>query len=155
MRSAWWGDGWGEDPKNVEAVISRDAEVLAAFREAMKHQGERTDFVDNVNEVMGRPDGNSRAYSIARVQRECDPETVAAVRRGDGSDRCTPRSHAHPFQWCGVVKQVRKGCAAGRLHRSENVRYCRSSQRFTRRSDPLFRGFSHRRGHKFESCAAH
>ena len=29
--------------------------------------------------------GNSRAYSIARVQRECDSETVAAVMSGDMS----------------------------------------------------------------------
>lgn len=78
--------GWGEDPSKVEAVIRDDPEALAAFREAMKHQGERTDFVDNVNEVaFGRPDGNSRAYSISRVQRECDPETVAAVMAGEMS----------------------------------------------------------------------
>jgi hypothetical protein len=78
-------EGWGEDPSKVEAVIRDDPEALAAFREAMKHQGERTDLVDNVNEVMDRPDGNSRAYSIARVQRECDPETVAAVMAGEMS----------------------------------------------------------------------
>lgn len=78
--------GWGEDPSKVEAVIRDDPEALAAFREAMKHQGERTDFVDNVNEVVfGRPDGNSRAYSISRVQRECDAETVAAVMAGEMS----------------------------------------------------------------------
>ncbi len=64
-------------PEAPEAVIRDDPEALVMFREAMKHQGERTDFVDNVNEVE-RPAGNSRAYSIARVQRECDAETVAA-----------------------------------------------------------------------------
>ena len=53
-----------------------DPEALLAYREAMKHQGERRDIVDNVNEVDdGRPDGNSRAYSLARVQRECDADT--------------------------------------------------------------------------------
>lgn len=63
------------------AGLRDDPEALAAFREAMKHQGERPNLVDNVNEVaFGRPDGNSRAYSISRVQRECDPDTVAAVR---------------------------------------------------------------------------
>ena len=71
--------GWGEDPSKVEAVIRDDPEALSAFRDAMKHQGERTDLVDNVNEVMDRPDGNSRAYSISRVQRECDQETVAVA----------------------------------------------------------------------------
>lgn len=78
--------GWGEDPSKVEAVIRDDPEALAAFREAMKHQGERPNLVDNVNEVaFGRPDGNSRAYSISRVQRECDPDTVAAVMAGEMS----------------------------------------------------------------------
>lgn len=77
--------GWGEDPSKVEAVIRDDPEALAAFREAMKHQGERTDLGNNVPEV-DRPDrGNSRAYSISRVQRECDPETVAAVMAGEMS----------------------------------------------------------------------
>jgi hypothetical protein len=76
--------GWGEDPSQVEAVIRDDPEALAAFREAMKHQGKRTDLVYNINEVdMPRPAGTARAYSIARVQRECDPETVAAVMAGD------------------------------------------------------------------------
>jgi hypothetical protein len=77
--------GWGEDPSKVEAVIRDDPEALAAFREAMKHQGERTDFDDNVIEVGRSAVGNSRAYSIARVQRECDPETVAAVMAGEMS----------------------------------------------------------------------
>ena len=34
---------------------------------------------------MDRPDGNSRAYSISRVQRECDQATVAAVMAGEMS----------------------------------------------------------------------
>jgi hypothetical protein len=81
--------GWGEDPSKVEAVIRDDPEALAAFREEMKHQGERTDlapdnFPDNVREVTDGH-GNSRAYSIARVQRECDGETVAAVMAGEMS----------------------------------------------------------------------
>lgn len=75
--------GWGEDPSKVEAVIRDDPEALAAFREAMKHQGKRTDIDDNVIEVERSPVGNSRAYSIARVQRECDSETVSAVMSGD------------------------------------------------------------------------
>lgn len=79
--------GWGEDPRKVEAVIRDDPEALAAFREAMKHQGERADLCDNVTQVSREPEGgkgtgNSRAYSISRVQRECDAETVAAVMSG-------------------------------------------------------------------------
>jgi hypothetical protein len=77
--------GWGEDPSKVEAVIRDDPEALAKFREEMKHQGERTDIDDNVIEVERSAVGNSRAYSIARVQRECDAETVAAVMAGDMS----------------------------------------------------------------------
>ena len=46
------------------------------YHEAMKHQGgARTDLVDNVNEV-GRPAGNSRAYSVDRVKREWDLEIL-------------------------------------------------------------------------------
>lgn len=77
--------GWGEDPAAVEAVIRDDPEALSVFREAMKHQGERPNLDHNVIEVERSPVGNSRAYSIARVQRECDPETVAAVMAGDVS----------------------------------------------------------------------
>ncbi|NBX97248.1 hypothetical protein EBQ81_00075, partial [bacterium] len=76
--------GWGEDPSKVEAVIRDDPEALAAFREAMKHQGERTDLCTNGTEVKSVT-GQTRAYSIARVQRECDPETVAAVMAGQVS----------------------------------------------------------------------
>jgi hypothetical protein len=82
--------GWGEDPSKVEAVIRDDPEALAAFRDAMKHQGERADLCDNVTQVAREPEGgkgtgNSRAYSISRVQRECDAETVAAVMAGEMS----------------------------------------------------------------------
>jgi hypothetical protein len=79
-------EGWGEDPSKVEAVIRDDPEALAAFREAMKHQGERTDIRDNITEVESpSATGTSRAYSISRVQRECDPQTVAAVMAGEMS----------------------------------------------------------------------
>lgn len=74
--------GWGEDPSKVEAVIRDDPEALAAFRDAMKHQGKADDFSYNVREESS---GNSRAYSISRVQRECDQGTVAAVMAGEMS----------------------------------------------------------------------
>ena len=74
--------GWGEDVDKVRAVIKDDPEALAMFREAMKHQGERTDLGNNVPEVERAHRGNSRAFSIDRVQRECDAETVAAVMAG-------------------------------------------------------------------------
>jgi hypothetical protein len=76
--------GWGEDPSKVEAVIRDDPEALAAFREAMKAVNQHDLPDDN---VIGHhaEQGNSRAYSIARVQRECDGETVAAVMAGEMS----------------------------------------------------------------------
>jgi F420-0:gamma-glutamyl ligase len=78
--------GWGEDPKKVEAVIKDDPEALSVFREAMvQKSGERNDLGNIVPEVDTGITGNSRAYSIARVQRECDSETVAAVMSGDMS----------------------------------------------------------------------
>ena len=86
--------GWGEDPSKVEAVIRDDPEALAAFREAMKHQGERPNLDDNVIEVERSPVGNSRAYSISRVQRECDPDTVAGEHH---ARRLT--APARPSRW--------------------------------------------------------
>ena len=73
--------GWGEDPSKVEAVIRDDPEALVMFREAMKHQGERPNLRTNSTEVKSVT-GTTRAYSIDRVRRECDPETVAAVMAG-------------------------------------------------------------------------
>lgn len=78
--------GWGEDPSKVEAVIRDDPEALAAFREAMvQHGGDRKSDAIKRNNVTVDPEktGNSRAYSISRVQRECDPDTVAAVMSGE------------------------------------------------------------------------
>ena len=46
------------------------------FREAMKHQGKAEDFHNNVMEVK---QGNSRAYSIARVQSQCDANSEAQL----------------------------------------------------------------------------
>lgn len=61
---------WGQDPDKIQAVIQDDPEALAMFREAMKlNQGERTDIVDNVNDVK-RFDGNSKAYTCDRLKRE-------------------------------------------------------------------------------------
>lgn len=77
--------GWGEDPSKVEAVIRDDPEALAAFREAMLGEQGRKQETDNNVIPIDTPQGNSRAYSISRVQRECDPETVAAVMAGEMS----------------------------------------------------------------------
>ena len=53
-------------------VIKDDPEALAMFREAMAKQGERNDLDNNVIHV-DTQQGNSRAYSIDRVKRECEP----------------------------------------------------------------------------------
>ena len=87
-------DGWGEDPRKVEAVIKDDFEALAMFRIAMKHQGERPDqptanIGDNETEV-DRVTGTSRACTISRIQREF-PELFVAVRRSEMTSNALPR----------------------------------------------------------------
>jgi hypothetical protein len=75
-------EGWGEDPKKIEAIIKDNAEVLAMYREEMlQESGTRNDLGNNITEV-DRITGTSRAYSIARVKKDCDPETVAEVLAG-------------------------------------------------------------------------
>ena len=107
--------GWGEDVRTVEAVIKDDPECLAMFREAMAKQGERNDLDNNVIHV-DTPQGNSRAYSIDRVKRECDPEVVAKVMSGEMSPnaalvRMLCESRSTPFQccrcWSGSAAQSR------------------------------------------------
>jgi hypothetical protein len=76
--------GWGEDPAKVEAIIRDDLEALAMYREAMLGQegGDTLHRDTTCNNVTGAVTGNSRAYSVSRVQRECDAATVDAVMRG-------------------------------------------------------------------------
>jgi hypothetical protein len=52
------------------------------YREEMlQESGTRNDLHDNI--MLDRlPQGTSRAYSIARVKKDCDPETVAEVLAG-------------------------------------------------------------------------
>lgn len=73
--------GWGEEIDKVQAVIRDDPEALTMFREAMLGSPGRpaAESGNNVTELDTGVTGNSRAYSIDRVKRECDPETVAAV----------------------------------------------------------------------------
>ena len=82
--------GWGEDVRAVEAVIKDDPECLAMFREAMKlenqhdkpKQNERT---NNGSKHRNTIQGNTKAYSIDRVKRACEPEIVAKVMSGEMS----------------------------------------------------------------------
>lgn len=81
--------GWGEDPSKVEAVIRDDPETLVMFREAMKEQGNNQYTKSKCNNITqaegGKGTGTSRAYSIARVQSQCDAKTVASVMAGEMS----------------------------------------------------------------------
>lgn len=72
--------GWGEDPKKIEAVIKDDVEVLALWREEMKHQGERVDLCSNPTEVSKIDRG--KAYTVSRLQRE-SPELFEKVKAGE------------------------------------------------------------------------
>ena len=76
--------GWGEDIKKVEAVIRDDPEALVMFREEMTLPNHRpkTGTSDNITSYTSDGRGTSRAYSLARVQRSCDEETVAEVMAG-------------------------------------------------------------------------
>jgi len=82
--------GWGEDVRTVENVIRDDPECLAMFREAMKlenqhdkpKQNERT---NNGSKHRNTIQGNTKAYSIDRVKRACEPEIVAKVMSGEMS----------------------------------------------------------------------
>ena len=75
-------EGWGEDPKKVEALIKDDPECLTMYREAMKSQGKRTDFDHNVTEVEPVIRGNSKAYTLSRLERE-SPELFDSVCSGE------------------------------------------------------------------------
>lgn len=73
--------GWGEDPAKIEAVIRDDAEVLAMWREAMKGKAGRK-CGDNVTQLTKTEKGNSRSYTVSRLQREA-PELFAKVVAGE------------------------------------------------------------------------
>lgn len=77
--------GWGEDPAKIEAVIRDDAEVLAMWREAMKEQthdrGNQHTGGKHDNVMAATRQGNSRAYTCARLQREA-PELFEEVKAG-------------------------------------------------------------------------
>lgn len=76
-------DGWGEDPKKIEAVIKDDPEALALFREAMTgepHVHKPAPESDNVTITPER--GNARAYTVSRLKRE-RPDLFDRVVNGE------------------------------------------------------------------------
>ncbi len=66
----------------MESVIRDDAEVLAMWREAMKPAPGRNQHSsdDNVNDAP-TPKGNSRAYTVARLQKQ-NPGLFEEVKAG-------------------------------------------------------------------------
>ena len=64
--------GWDFDPDQVEALLKKNADILKKWREALKHQGERTDlpdFHDNIMEVNAKQ-GTSKSYTLSRLAKE-------------------------------------------------------------------------------------
>lgn len=84
--------GMGEDPAKIEALLREHPVELALFREAMKHQGRRTDLHNNIMEVDQRPreqtsrssakHGTSRAYTLSRLKNQ-RPDLFDKVANGE------------------------------------------------------------------------
>lgn len=85
-------NGWGEDPKKVEAVIKEDAEVLTMFREAMtpskggdgSNQHNEKKRANNNNIIISSPStqGTSKSYTLSRLEKE-SPELFRRVIAGE------------------------------------------------------------------------
>lgn len=82
--------GWGEDPRNVEAVIKDDPECLALYREAMKSErggdhttehGKQQAKRNNVTDCSEPVTGNSKAYTCERLSKVA-PELFEEVKAG-------------------------------------------------------------------------
>jgi hypothetical protein len=76
-------EGWGEDPNKIEALLKHDPEVLVMWREQMvERPGKRSkvnlDNADNVSNKEKAEAGNSRSYTVSRLQRE-SPALFAQV----------------------------------------------------------------------------
>lgn len=108
-------DGWGEDPEKIKAVIKDDPEALAMFRDAMKGQeggDKRSRDATTSNNVTGEEavTGNSKAYTLSRLQKE-SPELFEAVCRKDLSANAAAikagfRKKPNPEEVC--IKAFRK-----------------------------------------------
>ena len=77
--------GWGENPDTVQKLLHDHPQVLAAYREAMKGQPGRPRNGCESQHISTSKGTGDRAYSLSRVQRECDAPTVAAVMAGEMS----------------------------------------------------------------------
>jgi hypothetical protein len=116
--------GWGADPDKIEAIIREDAEVLAMWREAMKLPRANQHTCNNDN-VMAATQGNSRSYTVSRLQRE-RPDLFDQVARKEKSanaaaieagfrkkrspaeiaiaalKKCTPEEFENVMQWAAA-----------------------------------------------------
>jgi hypothetical protein len=65
-------EGWGEDPDRIESLIRNDPETLVMWREAMKCDHDRGNQYTGGKDdnVMPANQGNSRSYTVSRLQRE-------------------------------------------------------------------------------------
>ncbi len=103
--------GWGEDPKQIEALLKDDPEVLPMYRDAMKQQGhnQHTSKVDNITPARADK-GTSKSYTLSRLcrdhselfQRVCDGELSANAAAIEAGFRKRP----NPDEQC--VKAFRK-----------------------------------------------
>lgn len=93
-------DGIRSDYATVERLIRHDPEAEALWTEMTKgQQGERTDLVNNVNEIAsrpGRPQGNSREAALRRLAKEASAgnEAAAQMRRSASATGKQPHCHA-------------------------------------------------------------
>jgi hypothetical protein len=66
-------EGLGSDLKMLKRVCEEDKEALDLIDQTLKgeeRQGERTDLVNNVNEVQARPEGNSEQYALRKLRKD-------------------------------------------------------------------------------------
>ena len=75
-------EGLGASLDLVRRLIEDDPEAMDMLDRALgSRQGERTDLVDIVNEVVAGPDGNSAQYALRRL-RDARPDLHAEVLAG-------------------------------------------------------------------------
>lgn len=90
------GDSWRQPVLASGIDAKHDAETVAMWRGAMKQkQGQRTDIVDNINDV-NPSKGTSLANTVSRLQRESPTlfaQVVAPKRRS--KDRQPAQAQTH------------------------------------------------------------
>lgn len=91
--------GLGADVDLVRRVIGHDKEALDLLDQALakgSRQGERTDLVNNINEVPApaRPQGTSRAHAIRKLRTEAERgnEKASELHADVLADRISPHA---------------------------------------------------------------